>query len=55
MMALQKVRPMALPPLFKTLTYFMYAFVLEKTRRLVGRNFCLAILSLVLFLRAHHE
>ncbi len=48
MMALQKVRSMALPPL-------MYAFVLEKTRRLVGRNFCLAILFLAFFLRAHHE
>jgi len=43
MMALQNVRPTVLPPFFKTSTYFMYAFVLEKMRRLVGRNFCLAI------------
>ncbi len=30
MMALQKVRPTVLPSFFKTSTYFMYAFILEK-------------------------
>jgi len=44
MMALQKVRSTVLLPFFKTSTYFMYAFVLEKPRRLVVRKFCLAIL-----------
>ena len=43
MMALPNVRFTVLPPFFKTSTYFMYAFVLEKTRRLVGQKFCLAI------------
>ena len=49
MMALQKVRPTALQWFFKTLTYNPYAFTLEKTLRLVGRNFCLAI-PYILFL-----
>ena len=40
LMASQKVRPPALQRLFKTSTY---NFTLEKTLRLVGRNFCLAI------------
>ena len=42
MMASQKVHPTALPPFFKTSTYPMYAFALEKTRRLVGQNFLLS-------------
>ena len=43
LMASQKVRSPAMQRFFKTLTYNMYAFVLEKPLRLVGRNFCLAI------------
>jgi len=43
MMASKKVRPTVLQRFFKTLTYPMYAFVLEKPLRLVVRNFCLAI------------
>jgi len=43
LMASQKVRPTVLQRFFKTLTYSMYAFVLEKPLRLVERNFCLAI------------
>ncbi len=42
-MASQKVRPTALRCFFKTSTYHMYAFALEKTPSLVVRNFCLAI------------
>jgi len=44
MMASQKVRSTVLQQFFKTLTYTMYACVLEKPLRLVVRNFCLAIL-----------
>jgi hypothetical protein len=43
MMALQKIRPTALQRFFRTLTYCVYVFSPEKTLRLVGRNFCLAI------------
>jgi hypothetical protein len=45
MMASQKVRPPALQRFFRTSTYYMYAFTPEKPLRLVGRSFCLAILS----------
>ncbi|MEA3545109.1 MAG: hypothetical protein U9R69_07815, partial [Thermodesulfobacteriota bacterium] len=45
LMVSQKVRPTALQRFFKISTYHMYAFVLEKPLRLVGRNFCLAISS----------
>ena len=41
-MALQKVRPTVLQRFFKTLACHMYAFVLEKTLRLVEQKFCLA-------------
>jgi demethoxyubiquinone hydroxylase (CLK1/Coq7/Cat5 family) len=44
-MASQKVRPTALRRFFKTSTYLMYAFALEKPPSLVGRNFCLAMAS----------
>ena len=41
-MASQKVRPTALQRFFKTSTYNMYAFVLEKSLRLVGQFFLLS-------------
>jgi len=38
-----KSPPHGVAAIFKISTYHMYAFILEKTLRLVGRNFCLAI------------
>jgi len=43
MMALQKVPPHGVVAFFQDLDILTYAFALEKTLRLVGRNFCLTI------------
>jgi len=42
-MASQKVRSAALLRTFQDFDILMYAFTLEKPRRLAERNFCLAI------------
>ncbi len=42
-MASQKVPPYGVARFFQELDILVYAFAPEKTDRLVGRNFCLAI------------
>jgi hypothetical protein len=43
-MAAQKLRKLAEQRLFKTSTYNLYAFTLERPLRLGVQNFCLTIL-----------
>lgn len=50
-----KSPPYGVAAVFQDLDIQMYAFILEKTLRLVGRKFCLAILFCsYLFFRGHH-